>query len=106
MASTAQTRRPQLGTSICIKGCLSTNVGSNPAHGSMKLKTDNMEKCMRCGHELIIGGNFMLSDFNGEDLAEDDDAMVTNAHCPHCGASYEIYDTPESEKKNYPYWNV
>ena len=41
-----------------------------------------MEKCMRCGHEIIIGGNFMLSEINGEDLSEEDDAMVTNAHCP------------------------
>ena len=60
---------------------------------------------MRCGHDLIISGNYMLSDLN-EDLGEDDDAMVTNAHCPYCGASYEIVDTPQSERKNYPYWNV
>jgi DNA-directed RNA polymerase subunit RPC12/RpoP len=63
-----------------------------------------MEKCMRCGHDLIIGGNFMLSEMNGEELSEEDDAIVTNAYCPYCGASYEIYDTPESEKINYPYW--
>lgn len=25
--------------------------------------------------------------------------------CPHCGASYEIYDTPLSEIHNYPYFN-
>lgn len=70
-----------------------------------KKKLNNMEKCMRCGHEIIIGGNFMLSDISGEELNEEDDAMVTNAHCPYCGAGYELYDTPESEKKNYPYWN-
>lgn len=58
-----------------------------------------MEKCMRCGHEIIIGGNFMLSEINGEELNEEDDAMVTNAHCPYCGAGYELYDTPESERK-------
>jgi transcription elongation factor Elf1 len=63
-----------------------------------------MEKCMRCGHELIISGNFMLSEIRGEILSEDEDAMVTNAHCTYCGASYELYDTPESERKNYPYW--
>lgn len=54
---------------------------------------------MRCGHEIIIGGNFMLSEINGEEFNEEDDAMVTNAHCPYCGAGYELYDTPESEKK-------
>ena len=63
-----------------------------------------MERCMRCNHELIIGGDFMLSEVVGEELAEDDDAMVTNCSCPYCGAHYEIYDTPENEKKNYPYW--
>ena len=63
-----------------------------------------MLKCMRCNHELIIGGNFMLSDLNGEELADDGDAMVTNASCQHCGASYEIYETPFNERKNYPYW--
>jgi DNA-directed RNA polymerase subunit RPC12/RpoP len=62
-------------------------------------------KCMRCGHDLIIGGNFMLSEVTGTELDEDDDAMVTNASCPHCGASYELYDTPENEKPNYPYWD-
>jgi len=46
----------------------------------------------------------MLSEINGEELSEDDDAMVTNASCAYCGASYEIYDTPESERDNYPYW--
>jgi len=59
---------------------------------------------MRCGHELIIEGNFMLSEISGEELSEDDDAMVTYEHCPHCGARYELTETPESEKKNYPYW--
>ena len=62
-------------------------------------------KCMRCGHDLIIGGNFMMSDVTGENLDEDDDAMITNASCPHCGASYEWCDTPENEKPNYPYWD-
>ena len=63
-----------------------------------------MEKCMRCEHDLILEGNFMLSEINGEELSEDDDAIVTYAHCPFCGARYELTDTPESEKKNYPYW--
>lgn len=65
----------------------------------------NMEKCMRCKHNLILESNFMLSEINGEELSENDDAMVTYAHCPYCGARYELTDTPENEKKNYPYWN-
>lgn len=64
-----------------------------------------MEKCMRCGHDLILTSNFMLSEVSGMDLDEDDDAIVTYAECPYCGAKYELTDTPESEKKNYPYWN-
>lgn len=47
----------------------------------------------------------MMSDVTGENLDEDDDAMITNASCPHCGASYEWCDTPENEKPNYPYWD-
>ena len=62
-----------------------------------------MEKCMRCQHDLILENNFMLSDF--DDVNEEDDAMVTYAHCPYCGARYELTDTPESEKIDYPYWN-
>ena len=63
-----------------------------------------MEKCMRCGHDIIIGGNDMISDIYGEELSDDEDAMVTNAQCPHCGAKYVITDVSEYEKQFYPYW--
>lgn len=63
-----------------------------------------MEKCMRCKHKLILEGNFMLSEINGEELQENDAIMVTYAHCPYCGARYELTDIPQSKKKNYPYW--
>jgi hypothetical protein len=46
----------------------------------------------------------MLSDIGVADCDEND-AMVTNMTCPFCGAFYEVTDTPESEKSNYPYWN-
>lgn len=62
------------------------------------------EKCMRCGHDLIIEGNVMLSDIGAADCDEED-AMVTYMTCPHCGAYYEVTDTPDSEKPNYPYWD-
>lgn len=65
-----------------------------------------MLKCMRCNHDLIIGGNFMLSEINGEELLDEDDAIVTNASCPYCGAHYEIYDTPESERNQYEYFKI
>ena len=59
---------------------------------------------MRCNHSLILLGNTMLSDAGLADCDEDD-AMITDAKCPYCGAFYEITDTPESEKKNYKYWS-
>lgn len=63
-----------------------------------------MEKCMRCNHDLIIENNFMLSEII--DLTSDDeDTMITSCKCPYCGLTYEIAETPESEKKNLPYWN-
>lgn len=56
--------------------------GVRVSYTALITKPNNMEKCMRCGHEIIIGGNFMLSEINGEELNEEDDAMVTNAYCP------------------------
>lgn len=61
-------------------------------------------KCMRCGHDLIILGNFMLSDVD-EELSDKDDAMITNMECPYCGARYEVTDTPISEMNKYQYFN-
>ena len=47
----------------------------------------------------------MLSDIDGEELMEDEDTMVTYAHCPYCGARYELTDTPKVERNKYPYWH-
>jgi len=62
------------------------------------------ERCWRCGKKLICSGNFMISDWEGVEMNDDDDAMITDYICPHCGAEYSITDVPESMKKNYPYW--
>ena len=59
--------------------------------------------CFKCGHELVLESNSMLSDF--EDVESCDDYMITYASCPYCGAQYEFTDTADSEKSNYPYWN-
>lgn len=69
-----------------------------------------MEKylCFRCQHELCIEDNWMGSDIGAvteEKSLTDDDFMVTLMSGPHCGASYEVYDTPVSERENYPYFN-
>lgn len=63
-----------------------------------------VDECMRCGHKIILESNFMLSEINGEDLSEEEDAIVTFAHCPFCGAMYTLTDTPISERHSYPYW--
>ena len=62
------------------------------------------EKCWRCGKELICHGNFMISDWEGIDMNEDDDAMITDYYCPFCGMEYSITDTPRNQMKNYPYF--
>ena len=49
-----------------------------------------MEKCMRCGHEIILEGNFMLSEINGEELNEEDDAMVTLWYDAAPGLMYSL----------------
>lgn len=46
----------------------------------------------------------MLSDLEVVD-SQEDDAIITYMSCPFCGAQYEVTDTPESERQNYPYWN-
>lgn len=65
-------------------------------------------RCFRCKHELCIDDNWMGSDLAlvpDEKSLTDEDFMVTLMSCPHCGASYEVYDTPLSEIHNYPYFN-
>jgi hypothetical protein len=60
---------------------------------------DYKEKCWRCGKELICHGNFMISDWEGIDMNEDDDAMITDYYCPFCGMEYSITDTPRNQMK-------
>lgn len=76
--------------------------------GGNKPKVNEYDyKCMRCGHKLIIGGNHMAADVGLVDYDKelsDDDFMITNMICPHCGAGYEVYDTPKNEWKDYEYF--
>lgn len=60
--------------------------------------------CFRCGHQLIIGNNWMASEVGLVDEDSSDEFMVTSLTCPHCGAGYEVYDTPKSEQDNYDYF--
>ncbi len=65
-----------------------------------------MEKCWRCGKELICQGDFMISDWEGIDMDDDDDAMITDYYCPFCGIEYSVTDTPKNQEKNYAYFNM
>ena len=56
--------------------------------------TDNSDcglYCDRCGHSLLMGGNFMLSDMD-DTVSEDNDSIGVDCHCPNCGALYSIVE--------------
>ena len=56
--------------------------------------TDNSDcglYCDGCGHSLLMGGNFMLSDMD-DTVSEDNDSIGVDCHCPNCGASYSIVE--------------
>ena len=55
-----------------------------------------MLKCRNCGAQLDSDALF---------CTECGKELPMGIVCPHCGASYELYDTPENEKRNYPYWD-
>lgn len=55
--------------------------------------------CVICGHELVTENNVMVSDVIGEELSDNDDAMITYAHCPMCGCTYEMQDASNTELK-------
>ena len=64
-------------------------------------------KCFRCNHQLMIDNNFMATDIGivqEDKFLTSEDFMVTTMTRPYCGASYEVYDTPEEEQENYPYF--
>ena len=65
---------------------------------------DGFGRCYVCGSPLTWNSDFMKSEIYGEELNDDDDAIVRNLSCGHCGASYEVCETSENDKKNYPFW--
>ena len=60
--------------------------------------------CPRCGHEIIWGNDCMSSDISDE-FAQDDMSVTSYYTCPNCGASIELIDPSDKDKKDYPYWN-
>lgn len=61
--------------------------------------------CTNCGHEVSMGSNFMLSDYDDTITDENDNKMnfVLN-QCPYCGMQEVRWDCSENERKIYPYW--
>lgn len=64
--------------------------------------------CFRCGEELyyedtLVGSELGLISEDKSFTEEDIDVVLMS--CEHCGMHYEIYDIPESEQENYPYFN-
>ena len=71
----------------------------------MENNQETILKCMRCGHDLETDNVLTRSDvFPSVEIDSPQDAMVMVAHCPHCGMSYELYDTPDCETDEYEYW--
>lgn len=82
---------------VYCKGCITfavTNVKNTQEMGY---------KCFFCGSDIALESNAMLSDFD-DGINQDDDCTITYAHCPNCGWDYEFCDTPESQKKDFPFW--
>lgn len=61
--------------------------------------------CTNCGHHVYVVNNFMLSDYDDTITDDDDDCMnYIICECPNCGMNEERWDTPENQKKHFPYW--
>lgn len=66
-------------------------------------------KCYRCGTDIIWDSTFMGSDIGAVPESKsctEDDFEVYTGHCLYCGLSYEIADTPESERCDYEYFKT
>lgn len=79
---------------------------NQPTDGRLQEEDIMNEHCLNCGEKIFVTGNNMLSDFDETVKDDDDDAMSYNmCTCPNCGMIEVRWDTPENDKKNYPYWS-
>lgn len=61
--------------------------------------------CLNCGNKVYVTNNFMLSDYEGEDLPEDEDKMnYCINQCSNCGCTEVRWDNSENERKEFEYW--
>ena len=48
-------------------------------------------KCPYCGEYLLWNCDYMRSDFEGEDLPEEEDTLVQAISCPNCGTQITAF---------------
>lgn len=60
--------------------------------------------CPICGSEIIWSNDWMGSDYSGEDVPLDDDYIIHNFSCPHCGGNIDVSEPCENERLNYDFW--
>jgi len=58
-----------------------------------------MAKCFFCGHDLIWGNDWSLSDVEGTEYSEEEDGVVSSYTCPECGAEYTVTQRNHREEK-------
>lgn len=69
-------------------------------------------KCPICGHWLIVSGNFdrseMIGDVDTTKLDEhgcyEDDTIVDDCVCPHCGTMLVVIPPKPSDESRYDYY--
>ena len=49
--------------------------------------------------------NDCMSSNISDEFAQDDMSVTSYYTCPNCGASIELIDPSDKDKKDYPYWN-
>ena len=65
---------------------------------------DKIQKCYRCGFAVQWDSDCMSSEIS-DDFPENDSSITSFFTCPNCGATMEVMDASDEEKKNYPKFN-
>lgn len=60
--------------------------------------------CPRCGTEIFWMNDYMSYEVTGE-FTEDDTSITSFYSCPNCGATIEVIDPSDEDKKDYSFWN-
>lgn len=81
-------------------------ITKDEVHEPVSCNDQGFGNCIHCGGTLIWSGDFMRSDFDGDERSDKDDAIVRSLVCANCGCSVEVWEPTENEMKKgtYPYW--